>query len=213
MKLQGKWAASVADVSAGEMLYLPAGWFHEVTSVGGPEAGGHLALNYWMHPPDNLHASPSDSPYVHLLWPALWQKRVKHMPAYVAAGDAKDEPITPECRLCKDSVGKSGKHRKNTKAGGRPTAPWPAGVSKSQPNKSHALGSAGPEASNKNVNKEHISGFGDVDSWFGAQSGCHQSLAVQEDMLSMVLSSSMSHAPSSKNTKKKRKRRGNSHAE
>jgi hypothetical protein len=36
------------EVSAGEMLYLPAGWFHEVSSHGGE----HCALNYWFHPPD-----------------------------------------------------------------------------------------------------------------------------------------------------------------
>ena len=34
-------------VSAGEMLYLPASWFHEVTSYGGKGASCHLALNYW----------------------------------------------------------------------------------------------------------------------------------------------------------------------
>ena len=28
------------------MLYLPCGWFHEVTS-----SGEHCALNYWFHPP------------------------------------------------------------------------------------------------------------------------------------------------------------------
>jgi hypothetical protein len=80
-----------AEVGAGEVLYLPAGWFHEVTSLstlrtdeaaatvtaevaggGGKKGasrkrkgttagsaggdasgrvGGHLALNYWFHPP------------------------------------------------------------------------------------------------------------------------------------------------------------------
>ena len=70
-----------AEVSAGEVLYLPAGWFHEVTSMSTPTTsttpaaatgtnerdnkettrtvtktaggggGGHLALNYWFHPP------------------------------------------------------------------------------------------------------------------------------------------------------------------
>ena len=33
-------------LEAGEMLYMPAGWFHEVSSV-----GQHCALNYWFHPP------------------------------------------------------------------------------------------------------------------------------------------------------------------
>ena len=39
------------EVHAGEVLYLPAGWFHEVTSVGEGEMRCHLALNYWFHPP------------------------------------------------------------------------------------------------------------------------------------------------------------------
>lgn len=50
-------------VSPGECLYLPTGWMHEVTSYNlnpmktGEEKEekmdkGHLALNYWFHPPD-----------------------------------------------------------------------------------------------------------------------------------------------------------------
>jgi hypothetical protein len=31
----------VVDLAPGEMLYLPAGWFHEVTSGGGT----HIAFN------------------------------------------------------------------------------------------------------------------------------------------------------------------------
>jgi hypothetical protein len=38
----------------GDLLYLPAGWFHEVYSQGrqGADNGLHIAFNYWMHPPD-----------------------------------------------------------------------------------------------------------------------------------------------------------------
>jgi hypothetical protein len=38
----------------GDLLYLPAGWFHEVYSQGrqGADHGLHIAFNYWMHPPD-----------------------------------------------------------------------------------------------------------------------------------------------------------------
>jgi hypothetical protein len=69
---------AVVEIVAGQMLYLPAGWFHEVTSqssvevtsqggvegsshTGVPSAvatapsegrAGHMALNYWVHPPD-----------------------------------------------------------------------------------------------------------------------------------------------------------------
>jgi len=38
------------ELSEGEMLFLPASWFHEVTSVGGEN--GHMAFNYWFHPSD-----------------------------------------------------------------------------------------------------------------------------------------------------------------
>jgi hypothetical protein len=58
------------------MLYLPAGWFHEVTSyssASGPVPGAvtgsstgagldgctHLALNFWYHPPDGLKPCPA----------------------------------------------------------------------------------------------------------------------------------------------------------
>jgi hypothetical protein len=46
----GVEAAAECVVEAGQMLYIPAGWFHEVTSYG----DRHLAVNYWFHPPDNL---------------------------------------------------------------------------------------------------------------------------------------------------------------
>lgn len=50
----------------GQMLYLPASWWHEVTSSTGSlddntdknQVPIHMALNYWFHPPDAL--SPSD---------------------------------------------------------------------------------------------------------------------------------------------------------
>ena len=41
------------------MLYLPTGWWHEVTSLATDERGPaqHVAVNYWFHPPDNLDPS------------------------------------------------------------------------------------------------------------------------------------------------------------
>ena len=39
----------------GDSLYLPAGWFHSVTStssISSPEAP-HIAFNYWFHPPSS----------------------------------------------------------------------------------------------------------------------------------------------------------------
>jgi hypothetical protein len=59
------------EVNAGEMLYLPAGWFHEVRSVGLPPLG-HLAFNYWFHPPDGLTV---EKPYVSDFWEMDWKSR------------------------------------------------------------------------------------------------------------------------------------------
>jgi hypothetical protein len=43
---------AMCAVGPGEMLYLPAGWFHEVESRGaGEEDPTHMAFNYWFHPP------------------------------------------------------------------------------------------------------------------------------------------------------------------
>jgi hypothetical protein len=43
----------IVDLDAGQCLYLPAGWFHFVTSSC-ESKNPHLALNYWYHPPDQL---------------------------------------------------------------------------------------------------------------------------------------------------------------
>ena len=61
----------IVTLQAGEMLFLPAGWFHEVKSVGPPPAG-HLALNYWFHPPDGVSF---DKPYEADFWPKEWAAR------------------------------------------------------------------------------------------------------------------------------------------
>jgi len=68
----------VCHVKAGQMLYLPASWFHEVTSssleteLQGPNAG-HLALNYWSYPPDGERF---EQPYADTYWSKRW--RIKH---------------------------------------------------------------------------------------------------------------------------------------
>ena len=53
----------VVDINPGEMLYLPASWWHEVTSSS-PEnskSSVHMAFNYWFYPPDGL--KKFDEPY------------------------------------------------------------------------------------------------------------------------------------------------------
>ena len=58
------------DLHAGEMLYLPAGWFHEVRSL-----GAHCALNYWYHPPDAAdHARPYGA---HGFWQREWKRMLR----------------------------------------------------------------------------------------------------------------------------------------
>ena len=52
------------------MLYLPAGWFHEVSSL-----GAHCALNYWFHPPDTR---TYERPYAaHAFWRREWRRTLR----------------------------------------------------------------------------------------------------------------------------------------
>ena len=66
-------SAAFCEVNAGEMLYLPASWFHEVTSFGGKNQNGHLAFNYWFHPPDSLDSF--QNPYSTDFWPNDFSQR------------------------------------------------------------------------------------------------------------------------------------------
>lgn len=65
---------ATVELKAGQCLYLPAGWFHEVTSFGGDKTTGrtHMALNYWYHPPDAL--DNYESPYKYRYWKDLASK-------------------------------------------------------------------------------------------------------------------------------------------
>jgi hypothetical protein len=53
----------VVDIDPGEMLYLPASWWHEVTSSSpdNSKSNVHMAFNYWFYPPDGLKGF--DEPY------------------------------------------------------------------------------------------------------------------------------------------------------
>lgn len=69
--VKGAGAPLEVDLRAGEMLFLPCGWFHEVTSLSaGPE--GHLAFNYWFWPPDG---SSAERPYISPFWEADFRSR------------------------------------------------------------------------------------------------------------------------------------------
>ncbi|KAH0476635.1 MAG: hypothetical protein KVP17_004158, partial [Porospora cf. gigantea B] len=65
------------DLEPGDVLYLPAGWFHEVFSHSDPNSGddkpGHLAVNYWYHPPSS--AGTVEEPYEDLFWPCAFKEK------------------------------------------------------------------------------------------------------------------------------------------
>ncbi|CAG9464169.1 unnamed protein product [Pedinophyceae sp. YPF-701] len=71
------------EIEAGDVLYMPAGWFHEVTSTSGAarDAAGHLAVNFWFHPPDSLApgASGMAAAYSSPYWPSLWERRRRQL--------------------------------------------------------------------------------------------------------------------------------------
>ncbi|CAL1697477.1 unnamed protein product [Somion occarium] len=64
----------IVELNAGEMLYLPASWWHEVTSSSGNGNGIHMAFNYWFYPPtgDSFKQPYEDT----LIWEYLRQQNV-----------------------------------------------------------------------------------------------------------------------------------------
>ena len=85
--------STTATLTAGDILYLPAGWFHEVTSLsaedeenGGEEESilgkvgkgrcGHMAFNFWFHPPDG---GEFEKPYRSEFWRRDWEERLEAM--------------------------------------------------------------------------------------------------------------------------------------
>ena len=61
-----KDSSAQVTLEDGDLLYLPAGWFHEVTSFGDDEKNNvHVALNYWFVPPDGESIS---RPYTDSVW-------------------------------------------------------------------------------------------------------------------------------------------------
>jgi hypothetical protein len=71
--------SAFCTIEEGDMLYLPASWFHEVISMGksgdqkedydknDKDVGIHMAINYWFHPPDA--EDNFEKPYSTDFWP------------------------------------------------------------------------------------------------------------------------------------------------
>jgi ribosomal protein L16 Arg81 hydroxylase len=55
-------------LAPGDALYMPCGFWHEVSSDGGV----HAAFNYWLHPPD---AADFARPYASPFWTDDWARR------------------------------------------------------------------------------------------------------------------------------------------
>lgn len=74
--LQAK--SAICHIKEGDMLYLPASWFHEVTSFRSKD--GHLALNYWFHPPDAIDCF--NDPYSTKFWEQDYEQRMENSKEY-----------------------------------------------------------------------------------------------------------------------------------
>jgi hypothetical protein len=65
----------------GEGLFIPAGWFHEVKSKSSNKQSidlpGHLAFNYWFHPPSVGNDINFDNPYRSNFWINDYNSRKK----------------------------------------------------------------------------------------------------------------------------------------
>lgn len=85
----------VVEIRAGQMLYLPAGWFHEVLSIGDDDAEdakadepdhSHVALNYWFHPPEQLGVDSYETPYVDSYWEGEYVEQFNALTGEARAG-------------------------------------------------------------------------------------------------------------------------------
>jgi hypothetical protein len=64
------------DIKAGQMLYLPVGWFHEViSSSAGSGATMHMAFNFWFHPPNKFDDGAEAYPYQSQFWAREYASR------------------------------------------------------------------------------------------------------------------------------------------
>jgi len=76
--------SAFCECHAGDILYLPASWFHEVRSFSDGNSSksnnnndknnnGHMAFNYWFHPPDA--DNDFEHPYTTDFWPNDFKNR------------------------------------------------------------------------------------------------------------------------------------------
>ena len=59
-------------LKAGEMLYLPASFFHEVVSFNSENTTHHMAVNYWYYPPSS--SGCFEQPYEDDYWKERWER-------------------------------------------------------------------------------------------------------------------------------------------
>lgn len=72
------------NIRPNQMLYLPTGWFHEVTSTTDKDTSPdniHIAVNYWFYPPDG---KSFEKPYLDQYWKNDFQRTKKSYELYEA---------------------------------------------------------------------------------------------------------------------------------
>ena len=77
--LLAKATSITVNLSFGEMLYMPASWFHEVQSDHKGEESSHMAMNYWFYPPSIVpgHKAEFSAPYEDSFWEENWAETDK----------------------------------------------------------------------------------------------------------------------------------------
>ncbi|KAG5418612.1 hypothetical protein I9W82_004140 [Candida metapsilosis] len=81
-------------LNSGEMLYLPASWFHEVSSFGTgnqddeENTGVHIALNYWFVPPNT---DDFENCYKDQYWEQDWQQTKTAIDVFANAVKVEEE--------------------------------------------------------------------------------------------------------------------------
>lgn len=69
-KLKSAPSSEITQLRDGDAIYIPAGWWHEVSS----QRGIHAAYNVWTHPPDTADFF---APYSSRFWQREWEDRFR----------------------------------------------------------------------------------------------------------------------------------------